>query len=100
MKRILLVLCGLLLMPALVQAEMKAKEIAFARPCAQGVPTYDATKDAINCATPKMGGSGYVIEMATNADGSATCPGGFHYIGHISGSGTQAGLQRFACAKN
>jgi hypothetical protein len=100
MKAVFPVICSLLLIPMLAQAEMKAKEIAFKRPCAQGVPTYDAAKDSVSCAAAKAGGSGYVIEMAVNADGSATCPGGYHYIGHVTGSNGPNGLQRFACAKN
>lgn len=82
-----------------------AKEIAFTRTCARGVPVYDKAEGRVHCGAPKASGSGYVIEMAVNSDGKANCPQGFSYIGHMQKTslGMDApanGLHFYACAKN
>lgn len=100
MKKILCALAAFMLMPLLASATPLAKEIAFSRSCSSGVPVYDNAQGTISCGKPKMGGTGYVIEMATNPDGSATCPNGFSYVGVVKGMGDGAGIQRYACAKN
>lgn len=99
MKRILVAVAVLAMMPLMASATPQAKEIAFTRSCTDGVPLYSKSSGSINCGKPQMGGHGYVIEMATNGDGSAACPKGYNFIGLVQGSGEGGSLKRYACAK-
>lgn len=88
------------------EAAPQAKEIAFARPCPQGVPVYNKSSEKVGCGALAQGGSGYVIEMASDRATKPTCPKGFAYIGNLDqaslagrGITAEGKLQYFACVK-
>ncbi|NDE90554.1 MAG: hypothetical protein EB059_05370 [Alphaproteobacteria bacterium] len=81
-------------------AQPQAQEIAFVSNCAQGVHVYDKTANAVTCGKPAASGSGYVIEMATDAASTAQCPQGYSFVGKIKGSMHGDSLQHFACVKS
>lgn len=101
MKKIIgLAVVALLVSATGAFAQPQAKEIAFVTSCAKGVHVYDKAADAVTCGKPAMSGSGYVIEMATDANGQAQCPKGYNYIGHVQGSQMGGSLQHYACVKS
>ncbi len=81
-------------------AQPQAKEIAYVPTCSKGVHVYDKSVDSVTCGKPAMSGSGYVIEMATDASGTVQCPKGYSYIGHVQNTHAGTGLQHFACVRN
>lgn len=100
MKKIIaLAVVALLVSGTSAIAQPQAKEIAYVTSCAKGVHVYDKVTDSVTCGKPAMSGTGYVIEMATDAKGNAQCPKGYNYIGHVQGSQMGSGLQHYACVK-
>jgi hypothetical protein len=82
-------------------AQPQAKEIAYVATCTTGVHVDDKASNAVTCGKPSITGSGYVIEMATDAGGSVQCPKGYNYIGHVPDThGSGGSLQHFACVKS
>lgn len=99
MNKLIFALSVFALVPLLASATPQAKEIAFSRSCNEGVPVYSKDSGSVGCGALKMGGAGYVIEMAVNADGTAVCPKGFSFIGMVAGTQEGAGYKRYACVK-
>jgi hypothetical protein len=108
MKKILFlaVLCGLAFWAGVSHAQPQAKEIAFARPCPDGVPVYSKSTNTVACGALTQSGSGYVIEMASATSQAPACPSGFSYIGNLDkdslaqrGIAAEGSLQYFACVK-
>lgn len=100
-KVILFAVLALGLSVQVAHAQPQAKEIAYVGSCMQGVHVYDKASGTVTCGKPAMSGSGYVIEMATDAGGTAQCPKGYSYIGHVPDThGTGPSLQHFACVKS
>ncbi len=100
-KVILLAALTLLVGVHSADAQPQAKEIAYVASCQTGVHVYDKAANAVTCGKPAISGSGYVIEMATDANGVAQCPKGYSFIGHVPNThGTGSNLQHFACVKS
>lgn len=87
---------------AAAQAAPQAKEIAFTRHCAHGVPVYNTKSGSVSCGMPKQGGAGYVMEMASPVGQASYCPEGYSFIGLMQKTslGASGGAQYFACAKD
>ena len=100
-KVILFAAIALMVFAHSASAQPQAKEIAYVASCQSGVHVYDKASNAVTCGKPASSGSGYVIQMATDANGSVQCPKGYSYIGHVQNTlGTGGNLQHFACVKS